>query len=111
MAVRTVRRMLAVSCLLLVGVPAWAAAPVVPLTIARGVVDSIQPGNPPTLIIDGLRYAFASDAKVELGGSFGAPTLVQARMKVEYTYTTQDDAHRTIVLLRQLPPETPVPQH
>ena len=90
---------------------AWAAAVPEPVTIARGVVDSIVGGSPPMLVIDGLGYAFALDAKVEVGGSFGAPSMVQRNMKVEYTYTTQDAAHRTIVLLRQLPPDTRIPLH
>ena len=94
-----------------VAVAAGGAGSMSPVTIARGVVDSVSGGNPPVLIIDGLTYGFAPDAKVELGGSFGAPSLVQRNMKVEYTFTTQDDVHRTIVLLRQLPPETRVPEH
>lgn len=100
-----------VAALLLCTGSAWSAGAPQPLTIERGVVESVAPGNPPTLTIDGLTYGFALDAKVELGGTrFGAPTLVHPNMKVEYHFTTQDDAHRTIVLLRELPPETRVPQ-
>ena len=91
----------------------WGATPTPePVSIARGAVDSVSGTSPPALVIDGLIYQFALDAKVELGGTkFGAPSMVERNMKVEYTYTTQRDERRTIVLLRQLSPDVRVLEH
>lgn len=42
----------------------------------------------PTIVIAGLRYGFTPDARVTIGGTYGAPTLLQAGMSARFAYRT-----------------------
>lgn len=56
-----------------------------------------------TALIGGLTYRFAPDARVEIAGSFGAFTMLQEGMKVEYVYRRYSDEDREVIAMRQLP--------
>lgn len=56
-----------------------------------------------TALIGGLLYRFAPDARVEIAGSFGAFTMLQEGMKVEYVYRRYSDEDREVIAMRQLP--------
>lgn len=57
----------------------------------------------PRVMIDGFTYGFAADAHVELGGNdYGAPTMLEPGMGVEFVYRELDDGRRQIVGLREM---------
>lgn len=56
-----------------------------------------------TLIAGGLRYAMALDADVEIGGSYGAFTMLKPGMRIYFEYLVISPSERRIVLIRELP--------
>jgi hypothetical protein len=49
---------------------------------SQGVIETIDvPAN--QVVVGGVRYSVAADANVEIGGSYGAFTLLQPGMNVE----------------------------
>jgi hypothetical protein len=57
-------------------------------------------------IISGVSYRIALDAKVGIGGSFGAPTMLTPGMNVVFTFHRYEDGERVIVVLDELPSGT-----
>lgn len=55
-----------------------------------------------TLVIDGLRYQVAVDARVEIGGSYGAYTMLRTGMQVRFEFLRISAAERRIVLIEEL---------
>jgi len=55
------------------------------------------------VLISGVTYYFAIDAKVEIGGTYGAPTMLSKGMNVRFTFRRYDDGKREIVELAELP--------
>lgn len=58
------------------------------------------------VIINGVEYRVAYDAKVEIRGSYGAFTMLQPGMKLQYQYRRHSDTEREIFDIRQLPDNT-----
>lgn len=56
-----------------------------------------------TAVISGVSYRFAVDAKVDIAGTFGAPTMLTPGMNVVFTFNRFDDGERVIVELAELP--------
>ena len=98
--------------LALLGSLSWismAAAQDVPVIQEEGEIQEIDiPNN--NLVIDGVVYSVALDAKVEIGGSYGAFTLLQPGMKADFSYRMFDRNTREIFELSQLPDSTPLQQ-
>lgn len=69
-----------------------------------GVVGSVD-FDGPTVTIDGIRYDFSPDARVEIGGSFGAPTLLTPGLRVRFAYRPGGMHAGSIVDLEELAPE------
>ena len=55
------------------------------------------------LLISGVTYYIALDAKVEIGGTYGAPTMLANGMNVRFTFRRYDDGKREIIELEELP--------
>ena len=72
------------------------------LAAESGRIEALSFGNS-TMIVGGLRYRVAMDAKVEIGGSYGAFTLLQTGMRIYYEYEVISPTQRRIVLIRELP--------
>ena len=58
-----------------------------------------------TMIVAGLRYRVAVDAKVEIAGSYGSFTMLRIGMPIYYEYQVVSPTERRIVLIRELPPD------
>ncbi len=56
-----------------------------------------------SLIVDGIRYRVALDAQVEISGSYGAFSMLQVGMKVNFTYRDISNTRREIVRIQQIP--------
>jgi len=56
-----------------------------------------------TMVIDGMDYTVAVDVKVEIGGSFGAFTMLQSGMRVYYEFRQISESSRLVTLIRELP--------
>jgi hypothetical protein len=69
-----------------------------------GVIGTVD-FDGPTVTINGIRYDFTPDARVEIGGSFGAPTLLTPGLRVRFAYRTGGMHASSIVDLQELAPE------
>jgi hypothetical protein len=70
----------------------------------QGVVEAVDvPAN--QVVIGGVRYNVAVDANVEIGGSFGAFTLLQPGMSVKIVMRRDvGSGHTDIIDLKELAP-------
>ena len=95
------RRLLAVliSSLLLHAAAAQADGP---LRTKVGIVRHIDLAAS-TVIVEGTRYQVAPDAEVELRGSYGAFSMLEVGMQIEYTYEVHSETERIIVEIKQIP--------
>ena len=73
-----------------------------PLAEDTGVIQKLEFGAS-TLVIDSMRYDVAVDVKVEIGGSFGAFTMLATGMRVYYEFRRISPAERVVTLIRELP--------
>jgi len=69
---------------------------------AEGTIHEIDNGDS-MLLISGVTYYIAFDAKVEIGGSYGAPTMLTQGMNVRFTFHRYDDGRREITEIEELP--------
>lgn len=76
---------------------------VTPLRLHVGVIGEVNRDGP-VIFVDGLEFGFTADADVRLLGGFGAPTLLEPGMAVEFIHET-DEAERapgSVRLLREV---------
>jgi len=72
------------------------------LRMGEGYVQEVDYDGP-RVTIEGLTYGFAIDAHVELGGNdYGAPTMLEPGMGVEFVYRELEDGDRRILGLREM---------
>lgn len=80
-----------------------------PLAEDAGVIQKLDLDGQ-TLVIDGMRYQMALEAEVEIGGSYGAFTMLEPGMRVYFEYRRVSSSERIITLLRELPAEVELEQ-
>ncbi len=68
---------------------------------AEGEIQSLDFGQS-TLRIQGYEFLMDPSAEVEIGGTYGAFTMLQEGMQVEYRYRRYSDGRRVIFELREL---------
>ncbi|MEQ8690805.1 MAG: hypothetical protein RIC89_08210, partial [Pseudomonadales bacterium] len=68
---------------------------------SEGEIQALDFANS-TLIIQGSRLSIDQAANVEIGGSYGAFTMLREGMMVEYWYRRHQDGSREIFELREL---------
>lgn len=73
-----------------------------PLAEGTGVIQELDFAAQ-TLVIDGMSYEVAVDVKVEIGGSYGAYTMLETGMRVYFEFLRISDEERRITLVRELP--------
>jgi hypothetical protein len=81
-----------------------------PRMVRRGIIDSVDLAGP-SYVIDALRYGIATDAVVQVGGSFGAPTMLRPGMRVEFLFQGAGAEDRVIVAIRELDRVEAAPRH
>jgi hypothetical protein len=86
---------------------AYAESPIVDET---GVIQSIDYGENRS-VISGATYSFAIDVKVQIGGSFGAMTMLSPGMKLEFTYLLHEDRLPEVTEVIQLPDSYPLEEY
>ena len=80
-----------------------------PTATQYGVVQELD-FNRSEMIVSGTRYRVAIDAHVEIGGSFGAFTLLRPGMKIRYAFLVISPSEREIVEVLEIPPDAPMEQ-
>lgn len=80
-----------------------------PLADDAGLIQKLDL-DAQTLVIDGMRYRMALEAQVEIGGSYGAFTMLEPGMRVYFEYRRVSSSERIITLLRELPAEVELEQ-
>jgi hypothetical protein len=71
----------------------------------QGTIDSLD-FETNTAVIGGTRYSVAIDAVVEIGGSYGAFTMLTPGMNVAFTFDLYSDKTRVLTELKELPAGT-----
>ena len=56
-----------------------------------------------TTVIDGISYDVSLAARVEIGGTYGAFTLLTPGLAVQFVFLQHSDGRREIVELKQVP--------
>jgi len=73
-----------------------------PLRTKVGIIQKIDLADS-TMIVEGMLYRVAIDVHVEINGSYGAFSMLETGMQIEYTYEVHSDTERTIVEIQQIP--------
>ena len=81
---------------------AQSARDVYPLSSHAGVIEDVDFASS-TMVVSGYRYAVATDAEVEIGGSYGAFTMLRPGMRIAFEYLHISGSERLIVLVREVP--------
>lgn len=81
-----------------------------PQVVRRGIIELVDYAGP-TYIIDALRYGIAPDAVVQVGGSYGAPTMLRPGMRVEFLVREVSAEERVIVAIREVDRAEVTPRH
>ena len=68
----------------------------------EGTIQAVDFGAN-TLIFEGVRFQVLPDAEVEIRGSYGAFTMLQAGMKAVVTYRVVSESERHVIRVVQLP--------
>ena len=70
----------------------------------QGVIETVDaPAN--QIVVGGVRYAVAADANIEIGGSYGALTLLQPGMNVQILVRRYiGDGSQAIIDVKELAP-------
>jgi hypothetical protein len=77
---------------------------------AQGIVQRVDYGSQ-SVIISGLEYHFAVDARVQIDGGPGAWSMLEVDAAVDFLYREDSNVHRTIVELYTMPGGTPISEH
>ncbi len=73
-----------------------------PVVSDSGRIEQLDFANS-TMVVGGLRYGVVVDLKVEIGGSFGAFTMLRPGMRIRYDYLQISPTERRMVLIQELP--------
>ncbi|TNF84265.1 MAG: hypothetical protein EP301_10960 [Gammaproteobacteria bacterium] len=77
-------------------------AELAPVKEMEGTIQSVDFGAN-TMIFEGVRFDVLPDAEVEIRGSYGAFTMLQAGMKAAVTYRVVSESERHAIRVVQLP--------
>lgn len=101
--IRTMIAVLALSGLLTLPAGAETVEAPYPLASDSGRIESLSFADS-TLVVGGMRYGLAVDVEVEIGGSYGAFTMLEEGMPVRFEYLVISPTERRMVLIQELPP-------
>jgi hypothetical protein len=79
-----------------------AAAQSHPQASRAGVIEALDFASS-SLIVSGYQYDVGVDTKVEIGGSYGAFTMLQPGMRIRFDYLVVSRSERRMVLIQELP--------
>ena len=88
------------ACLLMSG-QAWAQEYNAPEAEGAGEIQALDFGAFDT-VINGTVYAVNPNVRVEIGGSYGAFTMLEEGMLVEFTFLQFSDGRREINYMREV---------
>jgi hypothetical protein len=74
-----------------------------PQRVSYGVIQSLDFGQS-MMVVDGNRYRVAADVNVEIGGTYGAFTMLQTGMRIRLEYLVVSPSSREIIDIREMPP-------
>jgi hypothetical protein len=94
--------LLTLLCGISVSTAARAPGATFPTASQVGVVQELDFGRS-QMIVNGTRYSVALDVRVEIGGSYGAFTMLQPGMKIRYDFLVISPSEREIVEIHEIP--------
>jgi hypothetical protein len=75
-----------------------------PVAEGAGIIQELDVAGS-SVVIDGMSYDVPLDVKVEIGGSYGAFTMLNEGMRVYYEFRVYSSTSRVVTLIRELPPD------
>ncbi len=75
-----------------------------PIGSHAGVIESLDFGDS-TMVVSGLLYEVPVDVQVEIGGSYGAFTMLTPGMRIRFDYLSVSPSERRMVKIQELPAE------
>jgi hypothetical protein len=99
-----VRERVALLLILWLGLFGQAAAQPAGFAVASrsGVVEALEL-DASSMIVSGYRYHVDLDTRVEIGGSYGAYTMLEPGMRIRFEYFVISPSERRMVLIQELP--------
>ena len=94
-------RVLLCSLLLMTAGTAAARDYLAPEAEAQGEIQALDFGTS-SVLISGREYSVSASADVEIAGSYGAFTMLEPGMLVEFTFMHYEDGYREIIELREV---------
>jgi predicted molibdopterin-dependent oxidoreductase YjgC len=88
--------------LMLTGLVGQAAAQNYPQASRSGVIEALDFASS-SMIVSGYQYDVGVDTRVEIGGSYGAFTMLQPGMRIRFDYLVVSRSERRMVLIQELP--------
>ncbi|MCZ6619405.1 MAG: hypothetical protein O7E57_14880 [Gammaproteobacteria bacterium] len=78
------------------------AAALAPENTGTGTIQQLDFASG-TMIVDGSRYHAAPELQVEIGGSYGAFTMLKVGMKIQLVYRLVSGSRRDVIEITELP--------
>ena len=72
-----------------------------------GIIEAVDFGGS-NLIVSGYRYHVGVDTRVEIGGSYGAFTMLEPGMRILFDYLVISRSERRMVRIQELPAQVMV---
>ncbi|MFU8815701.1 MAG: hypothetical protein ACNA7W_10175 [Pseudomonadales bacterium] len=98
----TTRLLLALGLSLSVQAAAQIGADRYPEASRSGIIEALDFGGS-NLIVSGYRYYVGVDTRVEIGGSYGAFTMLEPGMQIVFDYLVISPSERRMVRIQELP--------
>ena len=68
-----------------------------------GIIESIDFSNS-EMVVEGNRYSVSWTVDVEIGGTYGAFTMLNPGMRIEFVYLRHEAGQRVVMSVRELLP-------
>jgi hypothetical protein len=73
-----------------------------PVASQAGIIEAVDFATA-SMIVSGYHYQVAIDARVEIGGTHGAFTMLRPDMRIRFDYLHISGTERRIILVQELP--------
>jgi hypothetical protein len=99
---KTALFLLLLGCLAPWPAAAQTADPAYGVASHAGIIDAVDIATA-SMIVSGYHYDVAVDAQVEIGGSYGAFTMLRPGMRIRFDYLVISPSERRIIMVQELP--------
>lgn len=73
-----------------------------PRATGTGIIEALD-FDASTMVVSGYLYEVAVDTRVEIGGSYGAFTMLRPGMQIRFDYLRMSPSRRQMLVIEELP--------